>query len=142
MIDLFPLLLILHFVGLIAALGGGIGLSQVGRKLASPSEAELPLLLTLQRSFNAFMLVGFALLLITGPLMLFSRFGGGAGLPFWFSLKMTAVALAVIAAATSQVAKRRFRAGRTGALKWMLVTGPMTGILMLFAVIFAVLTFQ
>jgi hypothetical protein len=139
---LFPILLILHFLGLIAGFGGGIGLSQVGPRLANASEAELPLLLKLERTFSAISLVGLALLLITGPLMLWTRFGGGAGLPFWFSLKMVFVALAVIAVTANLVAKSRFRSGSRGALKWILITGPLSGISMLFAVVFAVLSFQ
>jgi|GEM_PF-6558051 len=73
---LFPLLLILHFLGLVAGFGGGIGLSQVGPRLANAEQVELPLLLKLQGTFNAISLVGLLLLLITGPLMLWQRFGG------------------------------------------------------------------
>jgi hypothetical protein len=139
---LFPILLILHLLGLVAGFGGGIGLSQVAPRLANASETERPLLLTLERSFNRISLVGLALLLITGPLMLWQRFGGGAGLPFWFTLKMGAVGVAVVAMVVNQIAKRQFRAGSSGALKLMLITGPLTGISVLLAVIFAVLTFQ
>lgn len=139
---LFPILLILHFLGLVAGFGGGIGLSQVAPRLANASEAERPLLVKLERAFSRFSLVGLALLLITGPWMLVERFGGGSGLPFWFTLKMSFVAVAVIAMAVNQIAKRQFRSGRTGALKWMLISGPITGISVLLAIIFAVLTFQ
>jgi len=139
---LFPILLILHFLGLVAGFGGGIGLSQVGPRLANAEQVELPLLLKLQGTFNAISLVGLLLLLITGPLMLWQRFGGTAGLPVWFSFKMAFVAVAVLAVIVNQVAKRQYRSGRSGALKLILVTGPITGISMLFAVIFAVLAFQ
>jgi hypothetical protein len=139
---LFPILLILHLLGLMAGFGGGIGLSQVAPRLAGASEAELPLLLKLERIFTRISLIGLALLLITGPWMLWVRFGGGAGLPFWFTLKMIFVALAVVAVGTNQIAKRRFRSGNRGALKWILVTGPLTGVSIVLAVIFAVLTFQ
>jgi len=143
MVTLFPFLLILHFLGLMAGFGGGIGLSQIGPRLAKANEAELPLLLKLERIFNRFSLIGLALLLITGPWMLWTRFGGGAGLPVWFTLKMSFVALAVIAVIANQIAKRRFRLGRSAvALRWVLITGPITGISVLLAVIFAVLTFQ
>ena len=139
---MFPILLILHFLGLMAGFGGGIGLSQVAPRLANASEAERPLLFKLERVFNRFSLVGLALLLITGPWMLAERFGGAAGLPFWFTLKMSFVAIAVIAMAVNQIAKRQFRSGRRGALKLILITGPITGISVLLAVVFAVLTFQ
>jgi len=139
---MFPILLILHFLGLVAGFGGGIGLSQVGPRLANANEGELPLLWKLERSFNRISLIGLALLLITGPVMLWERFGGAGGLPFWFTLKMTFVAVAVIAMAVNQIAKRQFESGRTGALKLTLITGPITGISVLLAVIFAVLAFQ
>jgi len=139
---LFPILLILHFLGLVAGFGGGIGLSQVAPKLANASEAELPLLLKLERSFSSLSLIGLLLLLGTGSWMLKVRFDGGTGLPFWFSLKMGFVTLAVIAMAATQFNKWRFRSGQSGAIKWVLVTGPIIGISMLLAIIFAVLTFQ
>jgi hypothetical protein len=139
---MFPILLILHFLGLVAGFGGGIGLSQVGPRLANANEAELPLLLKLERSFNRISLIGLALLLITGPVMLWERFGGAAGLPVWFTLKMVFVSVAVIAMIVNQIAKRQFRSGRRGALKLILITGPITGISVLLAVIFAVLAFQ
>jgi hypothetical protein len=139
---LFPILLIFHFLGLLAGFGGGIGLSQVAPRLADANEAELPLLLKLERTFNRISLTGLVLLLITGPWMLWMRFGGGAGLPVWFTFKMAFVALAIIAMAVNQLAKRRFRLGNRGALKWILVTGPITGFSVLLAMIFAVVTFQ
>jgi hypothetical protein len=139
---LFPILLILHFLGLMAGFGGGIGLSQVAPRLAHANEAERPLLFKLERVFNRFSLTGLALLLVTGPWMLAERFGGGSGLPFWFTLKMVFVSVAVIAMIVNQIAKRQFRSGRRGALKLILITGPATGISVLLAVIFAVLAFQ
>jgi hypothetical protein len=139
---LFPILLILHFLGLVAGFGGGIGLSQVAPRLANAAANELPLLLKLEQVFNRISLVGLALLLITGPLMLWTRFGGAAGLPVWFTLKMVFVAVAVIAVVVNQIAKRQFRSGRRGALKLILITGPLTGFSLLLAVIFAVLAFQ
>lgn len=138
----FPVLLILHLVGLVAGFGGGIGLSQVVPRLANANQDELPLLLKLEGAFNSVSLVGLGFLLITGPLMLWERFGGGAGLPAWFSLKMAFVAVAVVAVALNQIAKQQFRSGRSGALKLILITGRITGISMLLAVVFAVLTFQ
>ena len=138
----FPILLTLHFLGLVAGFGGGIALSQVGPRLATASEGELAVLRKLESSFTAIALAGVALLLITGPLMLWSRFGGAAGLPIWFSLKMAFVALAVLAIGANQVAKRRFRSGQRSAFKLMLITGRVTGIALLLAIVFAVMTFQ
>jgi len=139
---LFPILLMLHFLGLVAGFGGGIGLSQVAPRLANAAEGERPLLLKLEKSFNRVSLIGLALLLITGPWMLWVRFGGGAGLPVWFTLKMVFVGVAVVAVVINQIAKRQFRSGRSGALKLILITGPLTGASILLAVVFAVLAFQ
>ena len=138
----FPVLLTLHFLGLVAGFGGGIALSQVGPRLANASEGELGVLGKLESSFTTIALVGVGLLLITGPLMLWSRFGDAAGLPVWFSLKMAFVALAVISIVANQLAKRRFRSGQRSAFKWMLIAGRVTGISLLLAVVFAVMTFQ
>ena len=74
--------------------------------------------------------------------MLWVRFGGGAGLPVWFTLKMVFVGVAVVAVVINQIAKRQFRSGRSGALKLILITGPLTGASILLAVVFAVLAFQ
>jgi uncharacterized membrane protein len=136
-------LLWLHFMGLALAFAGGFGAAQVGPRLASASESERPLLGSLQRAFGIMNTVGFALLLVSGPLLVWLKFGGFASMPTpWFHVKMALVALIIIAVGGQQIAARRFRNGDTAALRWMMIFGQSTGILAILTVLAAVLAFQ
>ena len=89
------LLLWLHFMGLAAGLGGGIALSQTGPRLMTASDHERPLVWKLERAFSAIASAGVALLLVSGPLLVWLKYGGFEAMPPWFWVKMVLVVIAL-----------------------------------------------
>jgi len=84
---------------------------------------------------------GLLVLLITGPLMLWLKFGGFGGLSWWFTAKMAFVCAAVAGVIAHEWAERRFRKGMVGAARWMFIGGRVAGIGIVLAVLCAAFTF-
>ena len=98
--DVFVNLLFwLHFIGLGMGVGGGVALSLTGPRLKTAIGNELELVWTMEVAFSRIATIGIAILLVTGPLMVWLKFGGFAGFSWWFGLKMGFVGLAVVGAA-------------------------------------------
>jgi protoporphyrinogen IX oxidase len=94
--------------------GGGVALSLTGPRLKTAIGSELELVWTMEVTFSRVGMIGIAILLVTGPLMVWLKFVGFAGFSRWFELKMGFAGLAVIGAALHERAGRRYRAGRGG----------------------------
>lgn len=77
-------LLWLHFMGLATALGGGFALSQTGPRVVTAPEHERPLAWKLERAFSVIATVGMGILLISGPLLFWLKYGGFGVMPHWF----------------------------------------------------------
>jgi putative membrane protein len=135
-------LLWLHFMGLAFSLGGGIALSQTGPQLVTAPENQRPLAWKLERSFSLIATVGVGVLLVSGPLLVWFKYGGFAVMPHWFWMKMALVAVAVIAVAGHEISGRRFHAGNASAYRWMAISGRTAGITMVLVVLCAVLAFD
>ena len=142
MSTLVAALLFLHFMGLALGFAGGIGLAQVGPRLVAAAPKDRAFYAPLARSLSLIASVGFGLLLVTGPLMVWLKFGGVGGLSHWFWAKMLFVASAVIAFGLQKMAAVRFRKGNEAAAKGMIVFGRLTGVSAVLAVLFAVMTFN
>ena len=141
--DIFlSFLLWLHFIGLAMAVGGGIALSQSGPMLVTVPESELGTIWKLEGVFSRIGSIGVGTLIVTGPLMVWLKYGGVAAMPVWFWVKMALVLVAIGGIATHEVMARRFKAGDTGAFRWMLISGRTAGASMALVVLCAVLTFQ
>jgi putative membrane protein len=142
MVVIVNLLLWLHLVALALGIGGGLGMSQVGPRLvaAAPDErgAWWPLATVFARVAGA----GLVLLLITGPLMLWLKFGGFGGLNGWFKVKLALVAIAIVTVGLSEWGFARLRRGDEGGGRLMTVTGPLTMLTVLAIVLSAVFTFN
>ena len=130
-----------HFIGLGMGVGGGIALSQVGPKLNSEQGSALELAWSLEVVFSRVATIGIVILLITGPLMVWLKFGGLQAFNWWFNLKMGFVGLAVIGATVHEYAGRRFRGGR-GEYRLMEISGRLAGGGMIAAMLCAVFTFN
>lgn len=122
-------------------MGGGIALSRVGPKLIAAAESERELLWGLETFFSRIGAGGLAVLLTTGPLMLWLKFGGFAGFGWWFGAKMGFVAIALIAVGLHEWASSRFRKGDTGAVPLMFASGRAAGAAILLAMLCAAFTF-
>jgi hypothetical protein len=82
------------------------------------------------------------LLLVSGPLMLWLKFNGPAGLGGWFWAKMVLVAAGVVAIGVTEGAKARFRRGDEGAGRVLHAAGPLIGAIMGGVILCAVFAFN
>jgi hypothetical protein len=136
------ILLWLHFVGVGMGMGGGIALSQVGPRLVVAPIDQRQLLWSLEVFFARVGAGGLAILIVTGPLMLWLKFGGPSGLNWWFSAKMLLVAVALIGVILHEWAGRRFRNGDESAVPLMFIGGRAAGIGIVLAMLCAAFTFN
>lgn len=136
------LLLWAHFVGLALGMGGGLAMSQVGPRLTAAAPGDRDAWWPLAASFSRLSGIGLLLLLITGPLLLWLKYGGGAGLGVGFMVKMALVAVAVVAIGLSQWGLARLRRGDEGGGRLMAVSGPLSGLSVLAVILAAVFTFH
>jgi putative membrane protein len=94
------ILLWLHLLAL--GLGGvaTFGVPVIGSQIAGATVEARPLLFLLARRMAMVGRGAFVVLIITGPLIVWLKFGGAAGFNFWFGLKMlfVLVLLAVLIA--------------------------------------------
>lgn len=90
---LISILFGIHLVSL--GLGGAaaFGLPVVGSKLPSATAESRPLLFSIMHGLSRIGRVGLGLLIITGPLMVWLKFGGFGGFSFWFWVKMVLVVI-------------------------------------------------
>ena len=139
---LTTLLLWLHFVGVGMGMGGGIALSKVGPRLISAPKDDRELLWLLEKFFSRIGAGGLAVLLVTGPLMLWLKFGGPAGMPGWFWAKMVFVFAALVGVVLHERASSRFRQGDASAVPLMYLGGRMAGLGILLAMLCAAFTFN
>jgi len=136
------ILLWLHFIGIGLAVGGGVALSQVGPKLvAAPAPARADLW-AFETFFARAGAAGMVILLTTGPLMLWLKFGGPGGLSRWFWIKMGLVAVAVLGVGLHEWAGARFKRGDQRAVPLMFLSGRLAGAAIVLAMLSAVLTFN
>lgn len=135
-------LLWLHFIGVAMALGGGMALAVTGPQFMA-NVAEYPeLMWAVETALSRVGSTGLAVLLITGPLMVWLRFGGTAAMNGWFWLKMVLVAIATVAVGMHHVTGKRFRRGDQAALSGMAISGRVAGISMVAIVLCAVFAFN
>ena len=139
---LTTLLVWLHFMGVGMGMGGGIALSQVGPRLIAAPPDERALLWKLEVFFSRIGAAGLVTLILSGPLMLWLKFGGPKGLGWWFAAKMLFVFVALVGVLLHEWAGRRFRQGNEKAVPMMFLGGRMAGIGIVLAMLCATFTFN
>lgn len=136
------ILLWLDLLGLAMGVGVGIAMSQVGPGLIAAHPNERGRLWPLQKFLTRAIATGLIVLLITGPLMLWLKFGGTADLGWPFSVKMFFVASTFVFFGLGRWAGARLERGDESAAKLMSISGPLTGISAVLAMLFAVIAFN
>lgn len=113
----------IHMVSL--ALGGvaTFGIPVVGSKMASASPEARPLLFSIADGLSRIGRAGLGLLIITGALIVWLKFGGTAGFTFWFWVKMVLVVILLVIIIFAGVNGKRAQGGDMQAAK----RGPMIG---------------
>jgi hypothetical protein len=120
------LLFWLHLMALAMGIGGGIAMSQIGPRLVAATPDQRMSWWPLATVYTRIAGTGLVLLLITGPLLVWLRYGGIQGLNGWFELKMALVAVIVLTMGLSMWGMARLRSGDEGGGKLMKVAGPLT----------------
>lgn len=139
---LTDILLWLHLLGVAMGVGVGIAMSRVGPKIISAPADERRHFWPLGKFLARVIAAGVVVLLITGPLMLWLKFGGTAGLGWSFWVKMLFVAFTVIFVGLRDWAAARLEQGDENAATLMSASGPLAGVSALLAMLFAVIAFN
>jgi hypothetical protein len=131
-------MLVLHFIGLAMAVGAGIAQGIITRMMPSPPmpsppNAELVKMLGALRNATG---VGLIVLWISGPALVWSKYGGFANLSTAFSIKLAFVVLLTI---TFLIAF--FEEWWSGLPKLAPKLGPLTVLFGLGAIVLAVIAF-
>ncbi len=85
---------------------------------------------------------GIIVLLVSGPILLFSRYGGFDGISHWFWAKMGFVVLLALGVVTSAMSARKMREGDAAAARRVRI-GRIVAVLSLTGIlVFAVLAFN
>lgn len=139
---IFKLVLWLHLAALAAGIGGGLGMSQVGPRLVNGTLGERETWWPLAKAFRMLSNVGLVVMLITGPLMIWLKYGGLSGLNIWFTAKMGLMALAIVLVGLSEMGLARLRRGDEGGGRLAMTAGPLIGVTMFAVVLAAVFAFN
>jgi hypothetical protein len=136
------ILLMLHFFGLGAGFTGAMAGGLLLRQMMAAGPAEVPVIQRLQPIFTRVGEIGLALLWITGPWMVATRYAGFGNLPWQFWVKFVCVVGVTAGVIMIDLTSKRARQGDMAARRQLPAYGAVTGILLGLAVIFAVLAFN
>lgn len=81
----------LHFMSLGAGGAATFGIPVVGRSMASATAETRPMLLTIMKGLSTLGRLGLGTLIVTGPLIIWLKYGGASGFTVWFWVKMVLV---------------------------------------------------
>lgn len=112
--DWTQILLFLHFLGLGMGSAAIIG-SLVGMLVPAPAGVPSGPPPATGRIMGTVGRAGLVILIITGPLMLWARYGGFGGVNIWFHIKMLFVLLTIISVIGIGISARRAAGGDTAA---------------------------
>jgi hypothetical protein len=113
----------LHLTGLARGGAAAFGVPVVGSKMMSATPEARPVLFSITHGLSTLGRAGLGTLIVTGPLIVWLKFGGTAGFTWWFWLKMVLVVLLLIVVITSGIFGGRAEKGDVAAAKQL----PMLG---------------
>ena len=135
-------LLVLHFVGLAMGLSVTIANAVMGSLIATSAPNDRLVLARFPPLMSRIGKIGLALLWLSGAILLETRWGGFATLPWQFHVKLTSVALLTIFVVYIHLQERLVRQGDVAAGARIQTAAKFTGVFALTALVFAVLTFD
>ncbi len=135
-------LLFLHFFGLLLGAGPGAAQGLIMRRAAAlPADQAMTLRSVGPLLANA-SAVGIAILWITGLILVWSKFGGPAGLSSAFWIKLVFVVLLTLVSGYVHMTYAEIRRGNAAAAARFVWLGPAASVSALLAVMFAVIAFN
>jgi hypothetical protein len=141
MLTLNDLLLILHLFGLMLGFSASVANLVVGSLIAAAEPSERPVLGRVPPKMSHVASTGLVLMWVTGVIMLLTKWDGGAGLPWPFHAKLTAVVLLTLAVGYGHSLQAKVNRGDTAAAAKLPNAGKVITLLAVLSVIFAVMTF-
>jgi putative membrane protein len=138
---LIQLLFWIHLVSL--AVGGAavFGIPIVGSRVPSATPEMRPVLFGIADRLSGIGRVALILLVITGPLMLWLKYGGPSGLSWWFWVKMSFVVLLIGLVIYAGMNAKKAQTGDMAAAKRAPMVSMIGVALYLLVIASAVLTF-
>ncbi len=135
-------LLILHFLGLAMGLSVSIGSIVMMGVMSASTPADRPVLGRFMPAISRVGRYGLGVLWATGLIMLKTKWGGFASMPWQFHVKITAVILLTLTVAFIYTLEQKIKKGDAAAAVTIQHAGKVALTCALLAVIFAVLTFE
>ena len=135
-------MLFLHFVGLMLGAAGGFASAVIMRRALVLPADEAKVLRGMGPILAKVSLLGLVLLWATGLVMVWSKWGGFAGLPQFFWVKAIFILSLTVITILINMTYGEIRKGNVAVAARLPKLGPMAGISALLAVLFAVLAFQ
>ena len=111
---LFDLLLAAHLLSLLAAGGVVVAVPFIAGRIPATAPELRPVLGSIAGQIGIVARVAFAVLLVSGPLMVWLRFGGVAALGSWFWVKMALIVVMAVGMGANDALRRQGRLAQAG----------------------------
>ena len=135
------LLFWLHLMALALAGAAIFGLPVVGGQMASAGGETRAILFTIAKRLSTFSRAALGVLIVTGPLLVWLKYGGMAGFTPWFHAKMTLVVLLLVSVIVAGILLKRAQGGDSGAAEMLPRLSLVNLVLVLGIVLCAVFAF-
>ena len=135
------IIIALHLLGLVIAMGSSVALPLVMSRIASAGEGERDKLFGVGSGLMRNANIGLGLLWVTGILSVVLKYGGIDGLDFWFWTKIVLVVVLSASIGMGSAAFRRFKAGDKAAGERVAMIGKINLITGALIILTAVLAF-
>jgi hypothetical protein len=135
----------LFWIHLVALAMGGVasfGIPVVGSKMMAASPETRPLLFSVMEGLGRIGRIGFGLLIVTGPLLVWLKYGGTAGFTYWFWVKMALIVILLGIIIYSGINGKRAQGGDVSAAKRAPQIGMAGMVTFLLVIAAAVLAFD
>ncbi|HVZ49517.1 MAG TPA: hypothetical protein VG916_12090 [Gemmatimonadaceae bacterium] len=139
---MLKVLLTFHMLGLVMGFSAPLANMTLGMLARTATPEEMKAYMKFPPRIARVSDVGLVLLILSGIGMVFVKYGGFAGLPWTFQVKMTAVVVLVVAVGMIHAnMKKAFGAGDKAALARIQNLGKVSFLSAITALVFAVVTF-
>jgi uncharacterized membrane protein len=136
------LLFWVHLMSLAAGGAATFGIPVVGRQMRTAGPEMRPVLQSILKGLSNVGRTGIGLLIITGPLMIWLKYGGFGGVSYWFWIKMALVVALLAGVVYGGILFERSTKGDMAAGQMMPRVGMINMILLLGIVLSAVFAFE
>ncbi|WP_029040065.1 hypothetical protein [Cucumibacter marinus] len=131
-----------HFVGLGMGVGAGMSGGVLGGFIASASDETRPKFWEIQAGISRLSKIGLVLLIVTGIILVFTKFGGIGEMPWAFWVKMVLVVVMLVLVGLAESAGKKARKGDKQAAGQLKRYGPATGVVSFLVILSAVVAFN